>query len=278
MVISGRCHCGNIAFTLDWKTDPAHIPARACTCTFCTRHGGIWTSCPSGALTITVQNPLQVSHYAFGTGTADFHICTRCGVVPVVTSRIDGNLYAVVNVNTFENVDASLLQHASATLDEETGGERLQRRKRNWIADVTYGASGADQPTQQTLAHVALVVRDYDEAIDFYTKKLSFVVLEDSYQPAQDKRWVVIAPPGSQGTSLLLARASNPEQEPFVGNQTGGRVFLFLSTDDFWRDYHNMLAAGVRFVRPPRVEAYGTVAVFEDLYANRWDLLEYRRD
>jgi catechol 2,3-dioxygenase-like lactoylglutathione lyase family enzyme len=130
---------------------------------------------------------------------------------------------------------------------------------------------------QQSLAHVALVVRDYDEAIDFYTRKLSFVVLEDTYQPAQDKRWVVIAPPGSQGTSLLLARASKPQQEPFIGNQAGGRVFLFLQTDDFWRDYHHMVSIGIRFVRPPSVEAYGTVAVFEDLYGNRWDLLEYSR-
>jgi catechol 2,3-dioxygenase-like lactoylglutathione lyase family enzyme len=128
----------------------------------------------------------------------------------------------------------------------------------------------------QALAHVALVVRDYDEAIDFYTNKLKFVLVEDSYQPAQDKRWVVIAPPGSNGTTLLLARASKPEQEAFVGNQAGGRVFLFLRTDDFWRDYHDMVAAGIRFLRPPSEEAYGTVAVFEDLYGNRWDLLEYR--
>jgi hypothetical protein len=138
MVISGRCHCGNIAFTLDWKTDPAQIPARACTCTFCTKHGGTWTSCPTGSLKVTVQKPEQVSRYAFGTSTADFHICTCCGVVPVVTSLIDGNLYAVVNVNTFENVDATLLSRSSSTLDEETGAERLDRRKRNWIADVAY--------------------------------------------------------------------------------------------------------------------------------------------
>ncbi|MBE1162327.1 VOC family protein [Dyella acidiphila] len=128
---------------------------------------------------------------------------------------------------------------------------------------------------QQSLAHVALVVRDYDEAIDFYTRKLGFVLVEDSYQPAQDKRWVVVAPPGSHGTSLLLARASAPEQLPFVGNQAGGRVFLFLRTDDFWRDYHRMAAAGVQFVRAPSVEVYGTVAVFEDLYGNHWDLLQY---
>jgi catechol 2,3-dioxygenase-like lactoylglutathione lyase family enzyme len=128
---------------------------------------------------------------------------------------------------------------------------------------------------KQQLVHVALVVRDYDEAIDFYTKRLGFTLVEDSYQPEQDKRWVLVAPPGPPGTTLLLARASTPEQASFIGNQAGGRVFLFLSTDDFWRDYNRMVAVGVRFVRPPSVEPYGTVAVFEDLYGNRWDLLQY---
>ena len=127
---------------------------------------------------------------------------------------------------------------------------------------------------KQSIIHVALVVRDYDEAIRFYTEKLQFTVVDDTYQPEQDKRWVLIAPPGSDGPALLLARASTPEQERFIGNQTGGRVFLFLSTDDFWRDYQRMIAAGVTFVRPPKVESYGTVAVFEDLYGNRWDLLQ----
>jgi len=128
---------------------------------------------------------------------------------------------------------------------------------------------------KHSIAHVALVVRDYDEAIAFYTQKLGFTLVEDTYQPEQDKRWVVVAPAGSSGTTLLLARASTPEQTPFIGNQAGGRVFLFLSTDDFWRDYNRMTAAGVRFVRSPNVAAYGTVAVFEDLYGNRWDLIEY---
>ena len=131
---------------------------------------------------------------------------------------------------------------------------------------------------KHTIAHVALVVRDYDEAIAFYTQKLGFTLVEDTYQPEQDKRWVIVAPAGSSGASgatLLLARASTPEQDRFVGNQSGGRVFLFLATDDFWRDYHRMTAAGVRFVRPPNVASYGTVAVFEDLYGNRWDLIEY---
>jgi catechol 2,3-dioxygenase-like lactoylglutathione lyase family enzyme len=127
---------------------------------------------------------------------------------------------------------------------------------------------------KQSIVHVALVVRDYDDAIRFYAEKLKFTVIKDTYQPAQDKRWVVIAPPGSDGSALLLARASTPEQEGAIGNQTGGRVFLFLSTDDFWRDYHRMVADGITFVRAPKVESYGTVAVFEDLYGNLWDLLE----
>ena len=129
----------------------------------------------------------------------------------------------------------------------------------------------------QSIVHVALVVRDYDEAIDFYTKKLSFRLVEDVYQPEQDKRWVVVAPPGPEGTSLLLAKASTPEQERIVGNQTGGRVFLFLNTDDFWRDYTKLVSLGIAFVREPRSESYGTVAVFEDLYGNLWDLLELNR-
>ena len=127
---------------------------------------------------------------------------------------------------------------------------------------------------KQSIIHVALVVRDYDEAIEFYCQKLHFTVVEDSYQLEQDKRWVVVAAPGSNGTNLLLARASTPEQVSSIGNQTGGRVFLFLSTDDFWRDYNEMLSAGINFVRGPKNAPYGTVAVFEDLYGNRWDLLE----
>ena len=127
---------------------------------------------------------------------------------------------------------------------------------------------------RQAVIHVALIVRDYDEAIEYYCQKLHFTLVENSYQPEQDKRWVVVAPPGSNGTSLLLARASTPEQEASIGNQTGGRVFLFLSTDDFWRDYHEMLSAGIRFVREPKNASYGTVAVFEDLYGNLWDLIQ----
>jgi catechol 2,3-dioxygenase-like lactoylglutathione lyase family enzyme len=127
---------------------------------------------------------------------------------------------------------------------------------------------------QQSILHVALVVRDYDEAIAFFTKKLHFTLVEDTYIPEQDKRWVLVRPPGGAGTNILLARPSTVEQAALVGNQTGGRVTFFLSTDNFWRDYRAMTAAGIRFVREPKTEAYGTVAVFEDLYGNLWDLIE----
>ena len=127
---------------------------------------------------------------------------------------------------------------------------------------------------KQSIVHIALVVRDYDEAIEFYTKKLYFDVIEDTYQVEQDKRWVVIAPPNSVGTTILLAKASKPIQENFIGNQTGGRVFLFLNTDDFWRDYKEMTAKGIEFIRKPKEADYGTVAVFKDLYGNQWDLLQ----
>ena len=130
----------------------------------------------------------------------------------------------------------------------------------------------------QSIAHVALVVRDYDEAIEFFTEKLNFTVVEDIYQAAQNKRWVVVAPPGPAGSSLLLARASTKDQEAFIGNQSGGRVFLFLSTDDFWRDYNEMTKRGLTFVREPKTEDYVTVAVFKDLYGNLWDLIEYVPD
>jgi catechol 2,3-dioxygenase-like lactoylglutathione lyase family enzyme len=127
------------------------------------------------------------------------------------------------------------------------------------------------------IAHLALVVRDYDEALAFYIGKLGFTLVEDSYQPEQDKRWVIIAPPGAPpgATTILLARASTPEQARFIGDQAGGRVFLFLATDDFARDHAAYTAAGVTWVRPPTAHDYGTVAVFEDLYGNRWDLVQF---
>lgn len=130
---------------------------------------------------------------------------------------------------------------------------------------------------KQSIAHVTLVVRNYDEAIAFFTKKLHFTLIEDTYQPEQDKRWVTVAPPGSSGTNLLLAKASNPAQAAAIGNQSGGRVFLFLSTDDLQRDHKEMTGQGIHFVREPKEEPYGTVAVFEDMYGNLWDLIEHKK-
>lgn len=130
---------------------------------------------------------------------------------------------------------------------------------------------------KQSIGLVALVVREYDEAITFYRDTLGFTLVEDTYLPQQDKRWVVVAPPGSTGTRLLLARAVGEAQSARIGNQTGGRVFLFLYTDDFWRDFHAYKAKGVEFVREPKEESYGTVAVFTDFYGNLWDLVQLKR-
>jgi hypothetical protein len=137
MRVIGKCHCDNIAFTLDWPEDQPEIPARACDCSFCVKHGGLWTSNPRAKLSIVLRHPDLVSRYAFGTQTATFHVCTRCGTVPIVTSEIAGHLYAVVNVNTFENFDQKRLRRAAASFDAEELDSRLARRRRNWIADVT---------------------------------------------------------------------------------------------------------------------------------------------
>jgi len=138
MLIHGTCHCGNIAFDLHWEPDPVQIAARACTCSFCTRHGGIWTSAPTGRLNVMIREPALASRYAFGTKTAEFHVCARCGVVPVVTSAIGGRLYAVVNVNTFDEAAAARVHYSPATFEGENETDRLARRERNWIADVSF--------------------------------------------------------------------------------------------------------------------------------------------
>jgi hypothetical protein len=136
MVLNGKCHCGNIAFALDWEGDPPEIPARACGCSFCVKHGGVWTSNPKSALAVAIRDASLVSKYVFGTRTATFHVCSRCGTVPLVTSEIAKHLYAVVNVNVLENVDPSWLRHAGANFEGEDIESRLARRTRNWIADV----------------------------------------------------------------------------------------------------------------------------------------------
>jgi hypothetical protein len=140
MLIHGNCHCGNISFDLDWKAED--IAARACDCSFCVKHGGLWTSSPTASLEVTVRNPSLVSRYAFGTRTAVFHICTGCGVAPVATSEIEGNLYAVISVNAFNGVDPSLIRRAPASFESEDTESRLARRKRNWIGSVQFVESG----------------------------------------------------------------------------------------------------------------------------------------
>jgi hypothetical protein len=142
MLIEGGCHCGNIRFSLTWDPDPAEIPARACGCSFCQKHGGVWTSNPQGRLRVRVKDPARVSLYEFGTRTAQFHICSGCGIVPVVTSDIDGRRYAVVSVNAFEGLDPAILRRAPISFDGEDEATRLARRKRNWIGDVEFAMEG----------------------------------------------------------------------------------------------------------------------------------------
>jgi hypothetical protein len=143
MLIKGNCHCGNIAFDLEWKGAPAEIPARACGCSFCVKHGGIWTSNPDSRLAVAIRDTSLVSKYTFGTRTATFHVCSHCGAVPLVTSEIANHLYAVVNVNAFEDVDQSLLRHAAANFEGEDIETRLARRTRGWIADVRLAEGAA---------------------------------------------------------------------------------------------------------------------------------------
>lgn len=150
MEIKGRCHCGNISFLFTIDPDPEEIPARVCTCTFCTKHGGVWTSSPSGSLLVAVGHPGLVSQYQCGTRTATFHVCSRCGVVPFVTSEIEGRTYAVVSVNAFEDAPASMLRRAPVSFDGEGEQERLARRARHWIPDVRYAPipPTAEQPSR----------------------------------------------------------------------------------------------------------------------------------
>lgn len=143
MRISGKCHCGNIAFELEWDESPPKIPARACGCSFCVKHGGVWTSNPKSRLAVVIREPSLVSNYVFGSRTATFHVCARCGTVPLVTSEIANHLYAIVNVNVLENVDQSWLRRATASFEGEDVESRLARRKRNWIAEVCIVEGGA---------------------------------------------------------------------------------------------------------------------------------------
>jgi hypothetical protein len=138
VLIRGGCHCGNIRFALEWRPEPSHIDARACGCSFCLKHGGLWTSCPGGTLEVTRRDPVRVQAYTFGTGTAEFHVCRDCGVVPVVTSDIGGRRYAVVSVHAFEDVDPGFIRRAPASFEGESTEQRLKRRERGWIPDVRF--------------------------------------------------------------------------------------------------------------------------------------------
>lgn len=141
MLIHGSCHCGNIKFRLDWQPDPSEIPARACSCSFCVKHGGVWTSCPTGTLDVEVHDSVRHGKYAFGTRSADFHVCTSCGAVPVVTSEIEAKTYAVVNVNAMDDVDPALLRRAPVSFEAEDESTRLARRARGWIRNVRFSST-----------------------------------------------------------------------------------------------------------------------------------------
>jgi len=147
MLINGKCHCGNISLILEWPGDPPEIPARACGCSFCVAHGGVWTSNPSSDLAVFIRDPVLVSKYVFGTRTATFHVCSRCGAVPFVSSEIAGHLYAVVNVNVLADVDEAWLRRAPSSFEGEDIESRLARRKRNWIAKVRIDEEGAGEAT-----------------------------------------------------------------------------------------------------------------------------------
>lgn len=138
MLMTGSCHCKNITFTLDWQPPPAMIPARACGCSFCVKHGGVWTSCPTAHLRVVVLRPERVNRYEFGTKTAQFHVCTDCGVVPLVTSVIESRMYAVVSINALDNVEHDQLDRKPASFDGESERDRLARRQRNWIGSVEF--------------------------------------------------------------------------------------------------------------------------------------------
>jgi hypothetical protein len=143
MLIKGSCHCGNLSFHLNWLPEPSEIPARACTCSFCLKHGGVWTSCPTGSLEVRIKDETRVSEYTFGTKTAVFHICSKCGAVPVVSSVIEGRTHAVVSVNAFDGVDAALLSRRPVSFDDEDTADRLARRAKGWIPDVRFAAGNA---------------------------------------------------------------------------------------------------------------------------------------
>jgi hypothetical protein len=138
MLMTGSCHCKNISFILDWQPEPTTIPARACGCSFCVKHGGVWTSCPTARLRVVVRNSEKVSRYEFGTKTARFHVCTNCGVVPLVTSEINARVFAVVSINALDNLEAERLDRKPASFDGESAGDRLSRRQRNWIGNVEF--------------------------------------------------------------------------------------------------------------------------------------------
>jgi len=254
VLIRGSCHCGNIAFALAWEPDPSEIPARACNCSFCIKHGGVWTSNPTASLQISVQEPALVSKYSFGTRTAEFHICGRCGIVPMVTSLIEDRLYAVVSVNAFNSVDPSLLRRAPASFEGEDVGPRLTRRTRNWIANVQYveNVPAYQLTIEEGLSYLHATVvgpRNPENALRFLQEAhdacvkgehaavlLEMNLLGPSLDPGSIFR--VISQRSSDATRLkriaYVDAAGNPERPKFaetVATNRGVNVRLFQDLD-----------------------------------------------
>lgn len=206
--IRGRCHCGNIAFDLEWPEDAAEIPARACTCSFCRKHGGVWTSSRSAKLEVRIADAAQASRYRFGTATADFHLCTRCGVVPVVTSAIEGRLYAVVNVNAFEDVEPRRIESSSASFDGEGSDTRLERRKRSWIVDVRIvegrGAGDDEREIRALVARWISATRegDIDTVLGLMTDDVVFLVPGRAPMDKREFAEVSRTPPGMRRPAI----------------------------------------------------------------------------
>lgn len=282
----GGCQCGTIRYRASTLRDDAHV----CHCRMCQKAGGNFFQAFVGV-------PLEAFEWTRGkpaafqsSGDVLREFCQQCGT-PLSYRHAD-NAHVSITLGTFDEPGSIALTAQLGVESKQSQVDTLAALKTCLTTDAEAGPAAQDArdsnrqhpdhhtthwPTggRQSLAHIALVVNDYDEAIEFFSRKLDFAVLEDTYQAEQDKRWVVVAPPGSRGTSLVLARASTPEQRAFVGNQAGGRVFLFMSTDDFQRDFNRLNERSVNFVREPKTMPYGKVAVFEDLYGNLWDLVQF---
>ena len=256
MLITGKCHCGNIALELDWPGDPPEIPARACGCSFCVKHGGVWTSNPRSTLSVVVTDPAQVSKYAHGTRTATFHVCARCGAVPLVTSEIGDRIYAVVNVNALEGLDESWLQRAAVSFEGEDVDSRLTRRQRNWIGQVRFAnqPSSAAPPGWHTVTP-RIVARDARGLVRFLASAFGARGEYDDARPS-----VV-----TLGDSIVMISDA--------GARPPAPAFLYVYVADTDSTYRRAVDAGARSLEAPMETPYGDRrAMVEDPWGNTWQI------